>query len=934
MSRKSTLTKTAIFSFCLVLFLGLSGCERLRNYSDQEHVQRAKDFQSKGDFKAAGIELKNALNKNAKNAEARWLLGEIYLELSQGAAAEKELKRAQELGISAESLRVPLGRAYLMQGKQKQVLDEIHPTQQTSERGRAQILKLRGDALLGTRRGKEACGLYTQANQADANFVDAYWGLSLCATALENDEKRARALLDQALKLEPKNAESWAKIAEWEQTQPNVEKAEAAYNEAIKLKPHYRNALFNRSLIFLATNRIGEAEKDVAALRRHAPQTAETLFMEGTLHYYKKEYDKAQAALGKLEKYVPNYPPAILLNAMVAYITHSYGAAEQYIGRYLAFRPRDEKALRLKARIYLQTKRPSLALETLTPLLKTPEPDRDLLALVGQTYMQLRDYTKATQYLERAASIDPKNVAAQSALARGYLAGGQDDRGISVLQMASDLDPAQGEADILLAMHYLRTTQNDKALGALASLERKEPNNPILHNLRGHVYSAKGDLAQARKHWEKSLEVSPTYLLAATNLARIDIKDKKIDSAKKRYLNVLEKDPNNIDAMIALADIAVYEKHKTDNLKWLERAASTDRKAIAPRTRLVAHYLANRNPQQALSIAREAAASNPGDVQALDLLGRAQFEAGEYENAQASYKQLVERAPDSIAARVGLAGVQMVLRRFDDARANLSQALKAHPNNLGLLQSMVALLIEQGKLDDAAGFARQAQLAHPKLAAGFVMEGDVRGLQKRWAESVQVYERGFSLEPNTAVISRLHAALVRGGQSAQADARFLQWIKGHAADAPARTYLAESYMRRGMKPQAIEQYEAVLQLNPNQVIAMNNLAGIYLEMKDPRAQKYAEKAYSLAPDSPAIMDTYGWVLVNQGQASKGLDLLGKAKFSAPSALTIHYHYAVALEKTGQTAKAKQELQALLLNKRPFPERTEAEQLLINLAAGR
>lgn len=932
MQRKSIGAKGIVFTLCVALFLGLGGCERLRNYTDQEHVQRAKDFQAKGDVKAAGIELKNALNKNPKNAEARWLLGEIYLELSQGAPAEKEFKRAQELGTSVEALRVPLGRAYLLQGKQQQVLDEIQPTPQMSARGRAQILKLRGDALLGLRRGKEACTFYTQANQADTDFIDAYWGLSLCVSALEKDEVRARALLDHALKLDPKSADSWAKIAEWEQTQPNLKNAEAAYSEAIKLKPHHRAARFNRTLIYLATNRLAEADKDVAALRRQAPLSAETLFLEGTLHYYKKDYAKAQNALGKLEKFIPNYPPAILLNAMVAYAMRSYGAAEQYIGRYLAARPGDEKAVRIKARIYLQTARPTLALSTLTPLFKEREADQDLYALMGQTHMQLRDYVKATEYLERAATMNPKNVSAQSALARGYLAAGQGERGIAALEMASELDPSKGEADILLAMHYLSTKQYDKALNALAALERKEPQNPVTHNLKGNAFYAKGDLAQARKHWEKALDVSPAYLPAATNLARLDISDNKIGSAKQRYLAALEKDRNNVAAMLALADIAVYEKQIPEYLKWLERAANADRNAIGPRARLVGYHLSNRKPQQALAIAREAAANNPGDPQVLDLLGRTQFEAGQYENALASYKQLVEKSPDSIAARIGLAGVQMVLRRHDEARANLNYALKASPTNLGVMQSMAALLIEQGKLDEAAGFARQAQQAHPKVAAGFVLEGDVRGLQKRWPEAIQLYERAFVLEASAQVISRLHEAQVRGGQVAQADARLRQWLKDHATDVTARAYLAESYFRRGMKAQAIEQYETLLQQSPNQVVAMNNLAGIYLEMNDPRALKHAEKAYSLVPDNAAIMDTYGWVLVNQGQGAKGLELLNKAKTSAPGVPTIHYHYAVALDKAGQSTKAKQELQTLLSNKKPFPERKDAERLLSRLAA--
>src|SRR6266478_1444400 len=84
-----------------------SGCDRLKNYTDVEHIQRAKQLQDKGETQAAVIEVKNALQKNPKNAEARWLLGEYYVQQGAGKDAENQLKVAQELGVNREVLKVP-----------------------------------------------------------------------------------------------------------------------------------------------------------------------------------------------------------------------------------------------------------------------------------------------------------------------------------------------------------------------------------------------------------------------------------------------------------------------------------------------------------------------------------------------------------------------------------------------------------------------------------------------------------------------------------------------------------------------------------------------------------------------------------------------------------------------------------------------------------
>ena len=63
------------------------------------------------------IELKKVLQNNPDNRDARLLLGEVSLLTGEAAAAEKELRRAQELGIPREKLIIPLGRALLAQGQ-------------------------------------------------------------------------------------------------------------------------------------------------------------------------------------------------------------------------------------------------------------------------------------------------------------------------------------------------------------------------------------------------------------------------------------------------------------------------------------------------------------------------------------------------------------------------------------------------------------------------------------------------------------------------------------------------------------------------------------------------------------------------------------------------------------------------------------------------
>ena len=122
---------------------------------------------------------------------------------------------------------------------------------------------------------------------------------------------------------------------------------------------------------------------------------------------------------------------------------------------------------------------------------------------------------------------------------------------------------------------------------------------------------------------------------------------------------------------------------------------------------------------------------------------------------------------------------------------------------------------------------------------------------------------------------------------------------------------------------AISQLEQIVDKRPDHPSALNDLAWLYHETGRPGALEMAEKAYRLAPDSPAIQDTYGWILVQTGEVESGLVPLEKAAFNAPENLDIRYHLAAALAKAGDKDRAKEELSSILDSDKPFSQRAAA-----------
>jgi Tfp pilus assembly protein PilF len=141
-----------------------------------------------------------------------------------------------------------------------------------------------------------------------------------------------------------------------------------------------------------------------------------------------------------------------------------------------------------------------------------------------------------------------------------------------------------------------------------------------------------------------------------------------------------------------------------------------------------------------------------------------------------------------------------------------------------------------------------------------------------------------------------------------------------------RMHLGTTNLLKKENKAAIEQFQAILQQDPKNIPALNNIALAYQQEKNPRALEYAEKAYELAKENPAIMDTLGWMLVEQGNVARGLPLLQKAASSATAALDTRYHLAAALAKSGDSAAARKELNQLLDSKKTFAKLDEAKAL--------
>lgn len=112
-------------------------------------------------------------------------------------------------------------------------------------------------------------------------------------------------------------------------------------------------------------------------------------------------------------------------------------------------------------------------------------------------------------------------------------------------------------------------------------------------------------------------------------------------------------------------------------------------------------------------------------------------------------------------------------------------------------------------------------------------------------------------------------------------------------------------------------------------MALNNLAWIYQQKGDKRAQEYAQRAFEQAP-TPEVTDTLAWILAQQGESQKALPLLQSAAAARPENSSIRYHLAVVLKDTGHQTEATDILRTLLASDQVFDERASAQAMLTDL----
>ncbi|CAD5375200.1 TPR domain protein [Rubrivivax sp. A210] len=888
--------------------LALAACQA---NSPQALISSGKEFAAKKEHAAAIIKFKSALQSNPGNVEARMLLGESLLEVGEIEASISEFGKALAENAPKATVLPSLTRALVLSGDHKRLVSSYGDVKLDEPAAQAALKANVAMAwgALGDRPRTETAIAASLAAVPDYNPA-----LILRARVLAGAGKfdEATVIVDGVLARDDKRHDAWLFRGEILSAAKNDFKgAETCYRKALAVEPAYIAA--HAALISLQMRQrdFAGAKASADALRKAQPRHPYTILVDAQLAFLDKQYARSRDLVQSLLRVFPENRGALALGGAVEAQLGSVSQAAAYLNKALLLDPTLIGARRNLAEVQVRQGQYAKAVETLKPLLAAEQPWSDALALAGDAELRLGRHAVAERYFTRAAQLDPENNRLTAAAAMARFNSGDTSAALADLQQMS-AKSKDTYADELIFTARMKRREYDAALATLDTMLAKQPGKAAHMELRGRVHMARRDFAAARKSFEQALAADPAMFAAVSSLADIDIKDGKLAQAIARLRASVKADPRNSYALMTLAFYLARDSQPdaAEIKKLYADAVAAAPTAPEPRLRQIDYAMRQRQYKDALQAAQEAAAAIPWDASILDAVGQTQVRTGDIEQAATTFRKLATALPDAPEPYMRLAELYLAAGRRDQAESATIKALDLNPN----LASAQAALVEivAGSSDKKAALNRLANItrANPRQPLGYILESQFHIKQKDNDAAAAILREGLAKTESSELAGRLYGLLMTTGRAAEADRFGTAWMGKHPKDAAFENLQANVDISRGDAAGAEKRLRRVVAANPNDVLALNNLAEVMVKIGSKGASEFAQRAVELQPDSAPLQDTLATTLAAEGKLAAALDVQQRAVEMSPKDNLLRLGLARIALQAGDKELARKELQYL------------------------
>ncbi len=522
--------------------------------------------------------------------------------------------------------------------------------------------------------------------------------------------------------------------------------------------------------------------------------------------------------------------------------------------------------------------------------------------------MQAGDTEQGLAYLEQAASVDPANELLKLQLARAYVVAGRSADALRLLGGGVGGDGESLDAELL----RLFASSHEPSGGAEAAqaILKEYPRDPRALTAVASYYQSRGDTRRGRDLLEQAAGLETSGTMARLLLAASFVQEGRPQDAERLLSQLAQQHPDDAQVLMTLGVLRARGGAVDEAADLLARAADHSA-SVAPRLALAQLRMQQGRVADAklqLDTAQKAAPDNPDVLAALGAVALAEGRAAE---AVTLLRKANSQLPNRLGVTLALAQAQLAAGTGDDARDTLTKMLAVTPKSLPLRLALGETELKLGNAEQSLSIAAALKAESPDQSGGYLLEGEALIATRRYATAADSLAAAFERESTWRVLVRWVGALRLAGRADEALSAAERWSAANPQQVQGQLLVAGLLQGTHRNDSALDAYEAVLRLDADNVPALNNAAWLMHDLGRPGALTLAEHAYKLAGDNPAVLDTYGWLLLSSNRESESIAPLSRAAKLAPDALEIRYHLAKALAAGGHSGEARSELTSLV-----------------------
>lgn len=785
--------------------------------------------------------------------------------------------------------------------------------------------------------------------------------------AAEGQAPEALLELRNALRIDPQSAEINARLAELLKREEQYEDALFFYREAHRLAPDQSEAALqlarlllgneleeakaladgvlarepDNSLAHIVRSEVALAEGDGAGALQHARRVVELEPDSFAAHMHLGVTYRALLRGRTLG--AESVPAEVTQEAALAALERGIELAEQDTSADPSWPARAwlERGLLLAG--WEERKSEAAAAFRRAVEVAEPSPEAESTALEAAiTYArQAGDPELRRWALERRVARDPARLGDWAALAR--LAQRDDESGLAALRPLLEQRPRDAAAHVLYGRH-LQSWESPKAAdeylrGVAERTDRPELVRAALVDLR----VAEGDLDGARRVLEelqREHAESPETRFAEAYIAFME-GDLTRAADRLRELSTAAESAR-VERLLAQTELRLGRPEAA--LAALARARDLGDSQTLDLLRIEAsiHIGAAAWPEAIRTIQRlQRAREGTLNLDEAVWLAQALYRTGREAGARKVLDDLFAQESPPVEAVLLFAREESV-RDPERTREMLEAARERHPENVRVVERLARLDIAEGRVDAALALLDGGLERAPDAVPLLMLRARLRAAQGDFDAALVDARRAFERADGASGTGTLLVGLLTETGSVETGIEALEAEQRAGTLAlSGRLLLARLHIGRGANDRAIELLEQVLAEAPQRTGAKNDLAYLLaVEGRDlERALKLAQEARGALPDSAAVADTLGLVMLRRGlpdaalaQFRSALELAESAQEDGGIPPSYRYHLGLAYKALDRPDDAVRAFEEALAGAQDFPEAAAARGELAALRA--